>query len=184
VTQPYEPVQSGVPASDVVVIEEIDDEQARDVDDSDVDDASDMDDANDIGNTSDIDDASDEPSLTVVSDESGLGTDGYEPSHAADDAEPGLAVSREWQDIQALFVDDPRGAVELAAAAADAAVSALMTALREQQAALTPAANTSADATPTDPGQTEQLRAALRGYRSLCQNLDQVGTSLSTATPT
>lgn len=169
-TQPYEPVQSGDPASDVVVIEETDDERARDTDASDAD-------------AGDMDDVSDEPSPAVVEDEPGLSADGYEPSHAAVDVGPSLAASREWQDIQALFVDDPRAAVELAAAAADSAVSALMTTLREQQAALTPASTGSGDTTPADPGQTEQLRAALRGYRSLCQNLEQVGTTLTTATP-
>lgn len=126
---------------------------------------------------------SDQPSLTLVSDEPSLTAGGYEPGHAAGDAEPSPAASREWQDIQALFVDDPRGAVELAAAAADSAVSALMTALREQQAGLTPAASGSADTALADPGQTEQLRAALRGYRALCQNLAQVGASLGTSTP-
>ena len=199
-THPYESDQLSDPRSDIVVIEEADDEtpgtaatdtaatdtEATDTEGTDTEatdttglngsdlrttdfEAGDLEagdlDAGDL----DAGDESDEPAPTA---------DSYAPSHAAGNSEASPGVSREWQDIQALFVDDPRGAVELAAAAADGAVSAFMTALREQQAALTPAAAASADATAADPGQTEQLRAALRGYRSLCQNLAQVGTSL------
>ena len=76
-------------------------------------------------------------------------------------------LGEQWHDIQAMFVDDPRGSVQRAAAAADAAVSALAELLRERQAALFPAGGASAD--------TEQLRETLRSYRVLCQNLADVG---------
>ena len=75
-------------------------------------------------------------------------------------------LGEQWHDIQAMFVDDPRGSVQRAAAAADAAVSALAELLRERQAALFPAGGASAD--------TEQLRETLRSYRVLCQNLADV----------
>ncbi len=82
-------------------------------------------------------------------------------------------VGREWHDIQAMFVDDPRGSVQLAAAAADAAVDALMAALHQRQAALTPA-----DAAH-DSSETEQLREALRSYRIFCQEVADLGQQLT-----
>jgi hypothetical protein len=83
-------------------------------------------------------------------------------------------VGQQWHDIQALFVDDPRGSVELAAAAADAAVSALVETLRQRQSALGSGGNTSAD-----PDSTEQLREALRGYRIFCRSLTEIGQRLA-----
>src|SRR4029077_9521664 len=47
----------------------------------------------------------------------------------------GADLSQRWRDIQVSFVDDPRGAVRLAAEAADAAVAALVTSLHERQSA-------------------------------------------------
>jgi hypothetical protein len=79
-------------------------------------------------------------------------------------------LGEQWHDIQAMFVDDPPGSVQRAAAVADAAVSALAEELRERQAALS--------AADGDPADTEQLRETLRGYRILCQNLADVGTQL------
>ncbi len=84
---------------------------------------------------------------------------------------PGL--DERWHDIQAMFVDDPRGSVQQAAAAADAAVSALVQTLQQRQAALVPAGSVSGD-----PGDTEQLREALRSYRIFCQNLAELGQQL------
>lgn len=81
---------------------------------------------------------------------------------------------QQWHDIQALFVDDPHGSVELAAAAADAAVTVLVATLHQRQSALAPAASTSAD-----PGGTEQLREALRSYRIFCQSLTEIGQRLA-----
>ena len=77
------------------------------------------------------------------------------------------ALGQEWHDIQAMFVDDPRGSVQLAAEAADAAVSSLVESLRERQAGLLPAVG-SASSHPTD---TEQLREALRTYRMFCETV-------------
>lgn len=84
---------------------------------------------------------------------------------------PGL--DERWHDIQAMFVDDPRGSVQQAAAAADAAVSALVQTLQQRQAALVPAGSAAGD-----PGDTEQLREALRSYRIFCQNLAEIGQQL------
>jgi hypothetical protein len=206
VTQPYEPDQS---SSDVVVIDETEDENtARDRDasghevlngtvvdeptgladsdnslagddpDSDEDDLLAADD--DYDEDEDQDQDEDQPSEVVVVEE--VASDSYEPSHAADLVEPRVAASREWLDIQAMFVDDPRGAVQLAATQADSALSALVTALQEQQAALAPASATvPGDGMAADPAETEQLRSALRGYRSLCQSLADMAGSLDAA---
>ena len=83
-------------------------------------------------------------------------------------------VGPEWHDIQAMFVDDPRGSVELAAAAAGAAVDALIATLHERQSALAPAPG-GAD----DSGETEHLREALRSYRIFCQNVANLGQQLT-----
>jgi hypothetical protein len=77
-------------------------------------------------------------------------------------------LSPEWREIQATFVDDPRGAVQLAADAAEAALTALVTSLRERHATLGPAASQD----------TEELRTALREYRRLCQGIAEVGRRL------
>jgi hypothetical protein len=74
-------------------------------------------------------------------------------------------LSQEWREIQATFVDDPRGAVQLAADAADSALTALMTSLRDHHATLGPSATQD----------TEQLREALQEYRRFCQGLAETG---------
>jgi hypothetical protein len=78
-------------------------------------------------------------------------------------------LSQEWREIQASFVDDPRGAVQLAAEAADAALTALVTSLRDRHATLG----------PTAAQDTEQLRAALQEYRMFCQGIAETGRRFS-----
>ena len=95
-------------------------------------------------------------------------------------SEPGAdrGLSQQWHDIQAMFVDDPQGSVQRAAQAADAAVSTLADSLREQQAALIPADRDG------NPGDTEQLRAALRSYRIFCQRIEELDAQLPRAATT
>ncbi len=88
------------------------------------------------------------------------------------------ALGQQWHDIQAMFVDDPRGSVQLAAEASDAAVSSLVESLRERQAGLRPAAGSAS----RNEADTEQLRTALRTYRvfyetvcDLAQRLPHIG---------
>jgi hypothetical protein len=107
----------------------------------------------------------------VASEDAGE-TDPSDGGSLGDSARP-ADLSQQWHDIQAMFVDDPRGSVDLAAAAADAAVSALVQTLQQRQSALTPTGSTSAD-----PGGTEQLREALRSYRIFCQSLTEIGQRL------
>jgi hypothetical protein len=123
-----------------------------------------------------------------VTDRNGTGEDVVEGEKESPDpgvpepATEGLAgesgrmagLGEQWHDIQALFVDDPHGSVELAAAAADAKVSALVEVLHQRQSAFAPTGSTSAD-----PGGTEQLREALRSYRIFCQGLTEIGQRLA-----
>ncbi|MEU8267773.1 hypothetical protein AB0B89_11445 [Sphaerisporangium sp. NPDC049002] len=74
-----------------------------------------------------------------------------------------------WREVQAGFVDDPRDAVERA----DQLVEEAVTALTSRRQGLVDRWKNS------DQGDTEQLRLALRDYRSLLEEL--VGLSYSTA---
>ncbi|MFC4585686.1 hypothetical protein [Sphaerisporangium corydalis] len=80
-----------------------------------------------------------------------------------------IDYQQRWREVQAGFVDDPRDAVEQADQLVEEAVTALTT---RRQALVDRWKN-------SDHGDTEQLRLALRDYRSLLQEL--VG--LSYATP-
>jgi hypothetical protein len=91
---------------------------------------------------------------------------------ATDDRAGNTELSQEWRDIQAAFVDDPAGAVQLAADATNAALGTLIDRLRRGQSALV-----AAHSSPSEPD-TEQLRAALREYRALSENVDQIGRRL------
>ena len=92
-------------------------------------------------------------------------------------SEPGVSgrLGQQWHDIQAMFVDDPQGSVQRAAQAADAAIRTLVDFLRQQQAALIPADRDG------NPGDTEQLRAALRSYRNFCQRAAELEAQLPRA---
>jgi hypothetical protein len=81
----------------------------------------------------------------------------------------GTELGQEWHDIQAAFVDDPRGAVGMAAEATDAAMSSLIDSLRSRRDALAAGLGDS-----SDHRDTEQLRGELRQYRMLCQNLAEI----------
>jgi len=78
-------------------------------------------------------------------------------------------LDQEWRDIQAAFVDDPRGAVRMAADATGTALSALIESLRERQSAVM---SSEGSAGMQD---TEHLRAALRQYRTFCQKIGEMG---------
>ena len=91
---------------------------------------------------------------------------------ATDDRTDHTHLSQEWRDIQAAFVDDPAGAVQLAADATNAALSTLIDRLRTGQSALVTGRSAPRES------DTEQLRAALREYRTLSENVDQIGRRL------
>ena len=93
----------------------------------------------------------------------GVGAD----SKAVPGGEP-IDYQQRWREVQAGFVDDPRDAVERA----DQLVEEAVTALTTRRQALTDRWKNS------DQGDTEQLRLALREYRSLLEEL--VGLSYTT----
>ena len=104
---------------------------------------------------------------------SGLGRVSTAPAHNGDPVRS-LDLTQQWHDIQARFVDDPPGAVQLAAQAAEEALGVLIASLRERQSELAPvAADSSADQ------DTERLRGALRDFRVLCQNAEEIGRQIT-----
>jgi hypothetical protein len=104
-----------------------------------------------------------------------LEPDGAAPATQQDgQPEPGLAAeavqhSQQWHAIQAMFVDDPGGAVRLAAEAAETAVRAVVSALdREQTWMHKP------DDVQGDAPDTEQLRTTLREFRAFSERMDRL----------
>ncbi len=89
------------------------------------------------------------------------------PAPVADtpDTTPAAALAeQQWPGIQALFVDDPRGAVERAAAAASEVAASLIATLEREQTELRASWQQEAD--------TEQLRTALQRYRAFCGRVE------------
>jgi hypothetical protein len=88
-----------------------------------------------------------------------------EPATDTPDTIPAAALAQQqWPAIQSLFVDDPRGAVERAAAAATEVAASLVATLEREQAELRASWQPEAD--------TEQLRTALQRYRAFCGRLE------------
>ena len=73
-------------------------------------------------------------------------------------------ASTRWHEIQVMFVDDPRSAVELAAGFVDDSSQALVAFVKEQQGSLLAAWH------GEDAG-TEELRVALQRYRAFGTHL-------------
>jgi hypothetical protein len=73
----------------------------------------------------------------------------------ASEAEP-------WNEIQAMFVDDPRASIERAAGLVDDRVEALIQSVRERQRSVQ-------SAWQADDAGTEELRVALQHYRTFCK---------------
>ena len=71
-----------------------------------------------------------------------------------------------WNEIQAMFVDDPHGSIERAAALVDDRVEELIQSLRARQHSMQSACQ-------ADAG-TEELRVALQHYRSLWNSLEDL----------
>jgi len=86
---------------------------------------------------------------------------------AVSDGLPGDGSAAEWSEIKALFVDDPGTSVQRASGLVERAVEGFMTSLRQRQDSL--GSWQEGDATGT-----EELRKALRGYRSLFDQLEQM----------
>ncbi|HEX9030549.1 MAG TPA: hypothetical protein VF834_01810 [Streptosporangiaceae bacterium] len=94
------------------------------------------------------------------------GTEGAASSSpVADDAS--LSLQARWHEILAMFVDDPRSAVELAAGLADDRAEAVVVSIKERQASLLSAWQRH------DAG-TEELRIALQQYRIIFTRLQDI----------
>jgi len=77
------------------------------------------------------------------------------------------AAGREWSDVLAMFVDDPRGSVAEASELVDEAINAFITAAHGRQASL-------AASWQVQDADTEQLRLALRDYRTFWTSVTQL----------
>jgi hypothetical protein len=82
--------------------------------------------------------------------------------HSTDGASPGTR----WPEIQAMFVDDPRASVQLAAGLLDDSADALVVSLKEQQHSLL-------RAWQGDGAGTEELRTTVQQYRTLWNRLEE-----------
>jgi hypothetical protein len=80
---------------------------------------------------------------------------------ARDSTSPGTR----WQGIQAMFVDDPRSSLELAADLVGDSAETLVVSVREQQHSLL-------SAWQGDDAGTEEMRTALQQYRTLWNRLE------------
>ena len=87
-----------------------------------------------------------------------------------DSARPGTR----WPEIQAMFVDDPRSCIELAAGLVDDSVEALVVSVRAQQQSLLHAWQRG----QSDAPGTEEIRTAVQRYRTFWNRLEDFSRDL------
>jgi hypothetical protein len=87
-----------------------------------------------------------------------------EPIPESPVADVAASVSMRWHEILAMFVDDPRSSVELAAGLVDDSIQTLIASVKEQQDSLLAAWHDG------DAG-TEELRTAVQHYRAFGNRL-------------
>jgi hypothetical protein len=80
-------------------------------------------------------------------------------------ASEGTRPAGRWPEIQAMFVDDPRASVELAAGLMDDSIETLIASVKERQHALLSSWQPAG-------ASTEELRGALRAYRTFWGQVD------------
>jgi hypothetical protein len=85
-------------------------------------------------------------------------------SHRAGDTAP---TAGPWNEVQAMFVDDPRASIERAAGLIDDRVEELIRSVRERQRSMQ-------SAWQADEAGTEELRVALQHYRSFWSSLEDL----------
>ena len=88
-----------------------------------------------------------------------------EPAAAAPVARDSTSPSTRWHEIQAMFVDDPRSSVELAAGLVGDSAEALVVSIQEHQHSLLAAWQ-------GDDAGTEELRTTLQQYRTFWNRLE------------
>jgi len=89
------------------------------------------------------------------------------PTRAAPVAGDGTSPNARWHEILAMFVDDPRSSIELAASLVDDSAEALMTSVKERQHALL-------SAWQGDDAGTEEMRIALQQYRTFWNRIEDL----------
>jgi hypothetical protein len=89
------------------------------------------------------------------------------PARAAGNGAVDAVADNRWSKIQAMFVDDPHDSVAKAAGLVDEAIEAFITTVRERQASM-------ASSWQTEGADTEQLRAAFRGYRAFWNSVTEL----------
>jgi len=94
-------------------------------------------------------------------------TTGVSPEPGPAQATDSVSAAGRWTEIQAMFVDDPRASVELAADLVDDSIEAFVASARQLQGLLRSAwGGSDAD--------TEQLRRALQRYRAFWRHLHSI----------
>jgi hypothetical protein len=105
------------------------------------------------------------PAATSPADASAPAGSASEPAGPNGGGIPAAALAeQQWPAIQAMFVDDPKGSVERAAAAADEVAKAFVASLQREQTELRAAWEKDTN--------TEDLRTALQQYRAFCGRLE------------
>jgi hypothetical protein len=85
-------------------------------------------------------------------------------SHPAEDTTPAAGP---WNEVQAMFVDDPRASIERASGLVDDRVEELIRSVRERQRSIQ-------SAWQADAAGTEELRVALQHYRTFWTSLEDL----------
>lgn len=98
----------------------------------------------------------------------GAAAEGAASARAASAADPlGNGGAEQWSEIKAMFVDDPGASVRRASGLVEEAIEGLTATLRQRQDSL-------ASWHAGDAAGTEELRTALRGYRDMFDQLEQM----------
>jgi hypothetical protein len=123
------------------------------------------------GATTDGDDGADEPEMSdsspgipVLVSAASMAPEPVTESHLAVDT---ASAGGPWNEILAMFVDDPRASIERAASLVDVRVEALIQSVKERQRSMR-------SAWQADEAGTEELRVALQHYRTFWNSLDDL----------
>jgi hypothetical protein len=123
------------------------------------------------GFISDGDDSAAEPEMGDSSSGSAsLVSGAFTVPESSADAHPAADTARvagPWNEVQAMFVDDPRASIERAAGLVDGRVEELIQSVRERQDSMQ-------SAWQADDAGTEELRVALQHYRSFWNSLEDL----------
>ncbi len=123
------------------------------------------------GFTADGDDGAEEPGMADSSAGSpSLVSAAFTVPESAAESHPagnGARTHGPWNEIQAMFVDDPHASIQRAAGLVDDRVEALIQSVRERQRSMQ-------SAWQADDAGTEELRVALQHYRAFWNSLDDL----------